>query len=322
MSQKYQPIYDLLSSIFNNHQSLDSNEEKFTWGDIINSLEQYIEWLNDVGKEFGLKKDYTNEHLAEQLFSYTEFNKQQCKYHIYALSKYIKELYEELKVTKNNSNFCDSDFVKGKLALLKDLIWDGFELIGLCEEEFLERSATIGFGRRRLFSSNEIFYSSIALIRRHFTYNDITYSSLAVFQIRQAIETKVLNSLGVALIVDEHGEPAKFKLEILIDFIDKSDKILFPVKKSLLLKITKWTNYYIHRGIMNYHWLIMLAHEVLIPLFKSGKGKKIYSIYGAVKIDEAYFKNNLEKDLLEHLGLSNCNFVKLSHPEAIIEHLD
>lgn len=90
------------------------------------------------------------------------------------------------------------------------------------------------------------------------------------------------------------------------------------IKKSILLKISKWSNYYIHAGIMHYHWQTMWAHKILQPLFSMGTGKTVMSIYGVVKIDQEYYEQRFEKELLVFLGLQDAEIIK-SQPEAIIE---
>lgn len=313
-------LYSLLSKIFDTHPSPTGEREAYIWQDVFDGIQEFEEWLLSLKKDFKITKEYSNEHIIEQILIYDTFSKQICKCHILAIQKSISIIKKELKLSKEHEYPVDMDFIKGKLALLRDIMLDSYELIGSCEKYFLNKKPSFGVFRSRLFTSNEIFYSSKNLLRRHFYYTDNTFSSASVFLIRQSIETKVLNSLGIYNIIDKNKQIAKFKLEKLVEFITKNKNIEFPIDKSLLQKITKWTNIYIHRGVMQYHWQIILVHEVLQPLFSMGEGKTMKHLYGAVKIDKEYFENSLYDDILKYLDLegSTINKVKASS-EAIIE---
>jgi len=313
-------LYLLLSKIFDMPRSLTGKKEKYNYEDIFVGIEDFEQWLLSLKKEFSIKKKYTNEHLAEHILIYNKISKQTCKYHILAIEKSISIIKQEIKLAKDNAYPVEMDYIKGKLALLRDILLDSYELVGKCESFFLEKPPSFELYRSRLFTSNEIFNSSENLLRRYFYYTDNTHSSASVFLIRQAIETKILNSLGIYNIVDYNNEPAKFKFEKLVEFITKNKNIEFPIQKSLLLKIAKWTNVYIHRGIMQYHWQIIIVHEVLKPLFSMGEGKTMKHLFGAVKLKKEYFENDLYNDILIYLDLKDYKINKIdAKNEAIIE---
>jgi len=313
-------LYKLLSGIFDMPRSPTGKKEQYSWSDIFNAIDDFESWLLSTKTDFSIKKEYSNEHIAEQVFINNDFTKLTCKYHIIAISNSISILKKELQLAKDNNYPVEMDYIKGKLALIRDILLDAYELVANCENHFLSKPPAFNLYRNRLFTSNDIFNSSKQLLRRHFYYVDNTFSSASVFLIRQAIETKILNSLGILSILDSNKTPVKFRLESLVEFITNNEHIEFPVQKSLLLKITKWTNIYIHRGLMQYHWLIILAHEILQPLFSMGVGNTITHIHGAVKINKDYFENNLHEDILKCLNFSNCEINKLdSGIEAIIE---
>jgi hypothetical protein len=263
--ESHRQIEIILNDVFNNRalrkhklSEVDSSEDlnKFKLKEVISSIKEYQKWVQALKKDFSITKNYTLEHIAEQIFSESSFDRNICKMHILAIEFSINELLKELeKIFEQDNNISIYEhFIKGKLALLRDIILDINELIWKCKEVFLEEPQTRKSGRRRLFDSREVFLSSKNLLRRHFYYDDISFSSISVFLIRQSIELKILNCLGIYKIVNKNNIAQKFKIEKIIEFIEQSNKIYFPIKKSLLLKITKWTNAYIHRGIMHYHW--------------------------------------------------------------------
>lgn len=320
--ESHREIEIILRNLFNDLMPLESIEEKIPLSKVIEQIKEYQKWIFELKKEFGIKKNYSMEHIAEQIFSKKIFDKNMCKMHILTMEIAIKDIYDDLlHLSEQNENLdIHNHVIKGKLALLNDVILDINELIWKCKESFLNQPQTAKSYRRRLFDSREIFSASKDLLRRYFYYNDISFSSISVFLIRQSIEIKVLNCLGIFSIIDKDKMSKKFKLETLLDFIDKNENIEFPIKKSLLLKIIKWSNSYIHRGLMHYHWEIILVHKVLQPLFTMGVGKTTMSLNGAVKINKEYFENKLYEDLLKCLdfNVDETEIIKIK-PEAIIE---
>ena len=309
--------HDLLT-ILNSFLGFDTAlKEKIPLETIFSALADYENWLQEVVSLFPGKKDYSDLHIAEQIYTKAPLSKASSKYHVLAIKQCAKDIKHELIEAQNELSI-NEDFIKGKLALLRDIVLDSYEFIGKCEKFCFQQEITHSLQRRRKFSSNEIFDCSENVLRRHIDYHDISLSSVSVFLIRQAIETKVLNSLGIHAIVDSEKKNLKLKIEKIIEFITSNENIDFPIPKSILLKISKWSNYYIHSGIMHYHWQIMWAHKVLLPVFSQGTGKTIWSIYGAVKIDKNYYEKQFEQELLTYLKRPDAQIIKL-RPEAIVE---
>lgn len=318
--EKEKSLYMLLSRIFDLPPSPTGERYEYTWENIFDAIDSFEEWLISVKKEFLIKKNYSNIHIAEQIFSKNEFTHHTCKYHIILIHQSVTLIKKELRKSKENNYPVSMDYIKGKLVLLRDILIDTYELIGKCEKYFLSKPPTFKLYRNRLITSRDIFLSSKNILRRYFYYVDNSFSSASIFLIRQSIETKILNCLGIYNIVDINGKPQKFRIDSLVEFISENNNIEFPIEKSLLLKITKWTNIYIHRGVMDYHWVIMLAHNVLQPLFSMRQSTTAMHIHGAVKINKEYFDNHLYEDILRYLNLTECKINALeSGIEALIE---
>jgi hypothetical protein len=131
LSNNNQRIFSVLEKIF--YKRSDEKDEIYTWDDIFQALSEYISWVDKIKQDFEIKREYDIEHIAEQLFSLGDFNKQICKYHISMLYISLKKIEYELRDSEKKFNVTN-DFIKGELALLKDLVWDGSELIGACEK--------------------------------------------------------------------------------------------------------------------------------------------------------------------------------------------
>lgn len=149
------------------------------------------------------------------------------------------------------------------------------------------------------------------------SYYELSSFNASVFLIRQSIELKIKNALGIDYILNDQLLMEKIPGDIFIDFIYNNDKIDFPnIQKSILIKIHKWTNYFIHGGFIVYIWQIHIAHKLLEELFKDD----------AIRIEKQYYDNQL-KSALETYIKSNCNrnnnlnkmqIIQLLKPEAIL----
>jgi len=194
--EDYREVEIILRELFDSLLNKDI-EKRYTLKDIIDAIPKYQDYIKKLKKDFGIKKDYSIEHIAEQIFNDDNIDENKCKMHILAMKIAVDDIYKELQQVydayKDKITIKDN-FIKGKLALLNDIILDINELIWKCKEVFLKQAQSTKSGRRRLFSSNEIFYASKNLLRRYFYYNDISFSSVSVFLIRQSIEIKILNS--------------------------------------------------------------------------------------------------------------------------------
>lgn len=154
---------------------------------------------------------------------------------------------------------------------------------------------------------------------------------ISIFQIRQAIEVKLKNILGIDFILSNNNI-LKIEGDKLLDFISKNKNIEFDreiINIDMLRKIHNWTQYFIHSGNICDIWKIHIAHKILSNMFNFGiainNSIRICSIYGAVKINKEYYNNNLENELISYLKSScivnknsNIKIMKLREPEAIL----
>lgn len=320
---EYQKIEITLSKIFaianwecNDNISLQQ---------ILNEIDEYIKYVDSLKKKYSKKqKSYTDEHIAEDIFS--EITIDNFRLHIEAFYISIKAIKDELcSICKNNEeikigNYFYNGYIKGRLLLLNDIILDFNEIYWQIEEYFFNRPQPRKSGRRRIFMGREIFETSKSILRRQVSYQQHAYSSVSVFLLRQTIEITTLRALNIYGFFDNEGNKQKFRLEDILDFIENNKKyIKFPVKLSILKKIIKWSNPYIHAGFMYYHWQIIIAQKVLQLLFRGGEDNKSKSTHGAIKINRKFYENQLEKDLIKFLGLkNNIEIKKLGKPDCLL----
>lgn len=336
MISDYRPkLEKSLNTIFKYNQV----EQKYRGDDIllkqvINELDLYLNWLSNLKTNYGIKKDYSPEHIAEQIF--TCITKDNFKYHIEAMYMSANNIKENLynlfnKLLENDKDCAEkimigdvkySNDIKGQLALLNDLIIDFNEVYWQIEEKFCQRPQNRKSGKRRILMGREIYKASIDVLYRMPNHNTISYSVVSVFLLRQAIEVTVLRALGIVYFLDKNEQEQKIKFDKILDFIEKNKKyIKFPVSKSLLKKITKWSNLYVHKGIIYYNWQIIIAQNVLSALFSGGEDNNHKSIFGAIKINRNFYENNMETELINFLfknNADNIRLVKYKDPECLL----
>ena len=288
----------------------------------------YHDYLKNLFKKWFKKyPGYSDEYIAEQLFYREVFlkdMKNNLKIKFYGL---IKSLERENVLIKKyyNENIYDPQLVD-ELSLLKEMIFESIPFLNWIYEYTEGAEAGYRWMKRTEIHSQEVFSSSQMLLRNNIYHNSIgeyVVRPTAIFLIRQAIEIRIKNVLGIDYITDDKGKMLKLPGEIFIEIIKtNSDDILFPVKTSIVLKIHNWSNYYIHGGTLPNIWEIEWAHYILTPLFSSGKYKDYWNLFGSVKITKHFYDeiNDKIKEIICRNGSdpNKIYIMKLNKPECFI----
>lgn len=127
---------------------------------------------------------------------------------------------------------------------------------------FLKNNRQKAFMRKQ-FMALDILQASKMIVNRYFYRNDISVVPVAIFQLRQAIEIRILEVLGVYRIEKANGIPEKITANTFLEIKDLEVGIVFPIPKSAIEKIYTWTNLYIHQGIASSYWLLEFAQYYL-----------------------------------------------------------
>lgn len=181
-----------LSEMFNGYRGeMCSREYGFEFVEIVDAFKLYVDYLVGLKDRFKIKKEYDVGHIANQIFSTSRNDFNKCKNHILAIIIIGKDLLEEVKKDAEIERIQLTDnYVKGKLLLIYDFVRDVNEVIWQYKELFLSISQTEKSGRRRMFSGDEIFYTSKNILRRQQYFSNISYPAVSVFLIRQSIEVR------------------------------------------------------------------------------------------------------------------------------------
>jgi hypothetical protein len=251
------------------------------------------------------------EHIGEQVFTievgkkdFDNFYKIQFCGMIIVIRKYYSEL---LKFTESKGFFNDANFC-GDIEYFKYLIVDSLILIADCEIQHGIHPAR-QMSKQNILSSNDSYTSSLRMKLDLSAWSSLSSFNASVFLIRQSIELKIKNALGINFICDNTGRMIKFPGDKLMEFFFSKSEIELPnIKKSIVRKIHNWSQYFVHGGYVLNLWQIDIAHDLLNPLFDKGERNGSLSIYGGVKIKKEYYETNFKKDLEEFIDKNFFNF--------------
>jgi hypothetical protein len=217
------------------------------------------------------------------------------KYEMAGLRYILSKSIENIKTLIDKEDFVLSLY---ELKLLGSFACDSVEIL---ERALVKKGINIKyeFGRRNVLDSAEAFKLS-RYILGGLVADELENRAASVFLIRQSLELKIKNALGVHSFLGESGIE-KITGFVFIDILkENKSKIILPIDYKILDKIITWTNASIHSGWVPPAWKIEWVHNYLEPLFEPGSNKKTYSAYGAVKVDKN-FLDGIENTLQEFL---------------------
>jgi len=335
-------IYDEFKSYLNN---LINDVNLFDIENFILHFNSYLDFINSLFLEnFKKRKEYSDIHIAEQIFceKISDY-KTYIKYSLLAQSKSFK------RIKKNIIYFCDKkqfDNLLNEVRLMSELVTDSIDFINSSGLKYKDESINFGVFKSNTVCSSQIYGASIYLFRENINFKSWSISAIrytSIFLIRQSIELRLKNALGILNILDSEQHPIKIKSDFFVNFIKENISYFeFPIEFSILNKIFKWTNLYIHTGIFNYIWLIDWAHLLLNPLFKpyrdvnsindvlQGRFKEkgnitVFNIFGSIKIKKDFFNNLMIPKLREVILKNNKSYseddifvITQSKPEVML----
>lgn len=262
------------------------------------------------------KKKYTENHLASKVF---EMNLQAKDYficNIQVIFRSIKKQHEDIQRNRDCRKFKNNDYVIGKCLFLYDMLYDVSQFFdelyyfkqteymkqlqeGKIEEEqmlFLEIFRQKA-SKKRLYSSNDILRASNQIKNRYLYKDDTATVPVVIFQMRQIIELRMMEILGIKAIVTDAGLLEKITANTFLDMKDFATDVIMSVDKGTLKKIYAWTCEYVHRGLSGEYWLIDFLYSYLVD----------FTVEEAIMKES--FANNLIERISIHTGIKRENII-------------
>lgn len=274
-----------------------SYEDYSTNLDVLSNIKKCIE-------DNFLDNSFSNEQFIKNLYS-NNINK------LWFQSQYKSILNQIDKLIDNNSTFhqfydnilTNDDLVK----ISQELV---FDISHLFNKYVKNKCSNIGIiNRSNYISSQDFFLNAKFAYFSNKYYPDITGRNFNISAmptiIRQSIEIKIKEILGIIHITKNDGSFKFIPISKLIDFIVEDKKYFnLPLNAEVLKYINVWTNTFTHSGITPFIWQSLEAVDAIEKLFSIKENESI-------NIEGFKFKNeNVEiKELKEDLDKKfNCIF--------------
>ncbi len=224
--------------------------------------------------------DYDDCQIANVLLSdVTDKNQDDyCRNAMIAILKVLDNVEKKDIKVYQGENHIDKSVFGDTAAFLHHLL---FQIL-----EFTEQIASLKENRnynrsnsRKQLRAFEVFDLARRLPRYRVYYNDIAQQPESAFLIRQAIEIRTMELLGIYDVFDKKLNSAiKISPDAFINLLaDK--RVILPrnLTANLIIKIHAWTNSFVHTGRSYYQWQTEYFWEVISPF-----------IFDEVSIDEEY----------------------------------
>lgn len=244
----------------------------------LENIEYNLEILSKLNIQLETKlpksKKFTNA-LTKNLYS-DKINKHWFSAQCLSASNQIR------KITNPTSKFM-TDYAKiltksDILKLSQELIYDISQLDRLTNYKEINWDNKIL--RSNFLTSNQFFlHAKFATIKHNcipeITNRNFAFSTMPAL-IRQAIELKIKNMIGLEKVTTINGDFKFVPINSLISFFESHKKLFnMPVDFAKLKHINTWTNMYIHTGIIPFCWQSLEAIDIIEKLFTtedSGNG--------------------------------------------------
>ena len=243
-------------SDFNNYLTdIKNNTNDFEIQRFKNFSKSFLDFLNVIYNENFRKRNYSDEHIAEQIFL-TEIKSIKEYYKLTILA--IMRTYS--RIESNIEYFCkinNQSNLNNEIRLFSDLLSNSIAFLQSTDLKYSGIKSKYRIIRSNFVNSSQVYEASKKLFHENIDKQCWSITAIrhtSIFLIRQSIELKLKNSIGL-INVNSNDNPIKFRNDLIIDFIKENEEYFkFPVNFPILRKIYNWTNYYIHTGIFGYFW--------------------------------------------------------------------
>ena len=251
----------------------------------------FYQQINTLYKKwFPKAKPCTETDIITNLFTEKynpKDNKIIVKYSLSCLMSTSQRVYNNIQsIPKEDPRFlCE-------LNLLKEISFEAAIFLEFGYMVMENKKINFGHWKRSYIDPHETYIASSQILRTHTarqTNGDFVFSPTAIFLIRQSLELWIQSIFGINYATDEKNKLIKLQPERLFALLDtKRELVQIPIPKSVILKIHKWTQAFVHAGWLPPIWEIEHVQHVIQPLFYNEN----------VKIKKEYF-DSIEDKLKE-----------------------
>ena len=329
---KVQERISKLMSVLNDYIYLDSQStqhfchikrNKKTFYNVLRNSSEALLADIDICQNFICKKIYKQNHLASKAFEMNLQGKDYFVYNIQVIFQSIKKQHEDIQRNKQCKIFKRNEYAIGKCLFLHDMLYDVSEffddLYKFKQKEYRKRlqegiieEGQILFTKQyrqrarknKLYSSKDILRASNQIKNRYLYKDDIAAVPVVIFQMRQIIELRILEILGIRAIITDDGLLEKITANTFLNMKNFATDVIMPIEVGTLKKIYTWTCVYVHRGLSGEYWLIDFLYSYLID----------FTIENAI-MKESFVKTLLER-ISKHTHIKKENIIMMKTRDA------
>lgn len=262
------------------------------WNNIYLKYDEFVDEIKDILNQcFPRIKsidNYSDNFIANQIFKIQVMGKDLKALYKYSMIAILKEmvwLKEELKRFEH-VDYC-SDYFKGEMIYLWHIVFSIREFIETVQSYVQKENCRHHYSRRKI-DSKEIAYLARRMPRFEYYFDDIAQGPVSIFLIRQQIELRIIEILGIMDITTiKDNSLVKVTPDKLLPILRKPQFTL-PMEYRVIEKIHNWTNLYIHRAKIYDYWEMEWAIKTIQPFvfdqtlckksFKCQMQQEVYSI--------------------------------------------
>lgn len=324
-----------------------------------NNLEKCIVLLFQKQKKH---KNHSNAYLIEHIIDATEWSDDYFYLNLHLIEKILNKYQSKIENLKDMSLYKRNELLKGYCGYLSEMSFDVssfiFEYYNFKHNQYcnyvtenrciVEDSCFQQMNMPRSCKTHKSHATDIlgvcqSVLNKYFYLDDVHVIPVAVFQLRQIIEIRMLECLGIkGIYKDINFEKLNTRItgNHLLDIPEINDGIIFPVSTSALQKIYGWACGYVHRGLVDNYWMVCFIQEYLVdfvcrPAFMSksfldnrrsyiAKSNKIndncIDLGDTLNIEIINNQDDFEK-LKEEIKLKNYETVYKKREEKYMEQL-
>lgn len=274
--------YIYMDSPSNSHVCLVKRSKKSFFSLLEKQIIKVEQNIEDISKLI-CPKVYSDRHLASKVFEIKILYVDYFKCNIQVLIGSIRRQKEKILKNRNISLYKQNELLMGQCIYLYEMTFDVSQFFdemycwkmarykelvmeNMIEQEQILFSCPIRHKalKRNVLCARDILGASQQIVSRYIYKDDISIVPVAIFQLRQAIEIRLLEILKIDRIQKEDGTPEKITANSFLELSGLENNIVFPVEISNLKKIYTWTNVFVHLGVCGEYWLLEFAQNYLL----------------------------------------------------------
>jgi hypothetical protein len=299
-------------------------------------FEPLMQLLDDIYIRWFGRKVFKEEDIVFQIFRLNVKSKgfkPWLKYEMIAMMISLQRVFKNIEMRCQKSH---NRIMYGKdLAFLCEMIFESCEFLDYAFDRLEGLKAVFGCSKRMRVTSLEVFLAGQNLFRKEISKNwqaGHVISPTSIFLIRQSLELRLKNALGVNYITNKDGKILRVDGSVFLNLVENNlSEVTLPVRLSYIKTIFSWTNSYIHGGHIHRSWEIEWAFSLLQTLFTPynaiENGAHRYDVFGAIRINRSLYdriENEIEASLrkkskkMNDAVNSGIRIIRLSQPEAMV----